>query len=335
MSKAERNKEKVCLVTVTYGDRRKYVLRALESALVEGVDRAIVIDNGSVVPIRSELHECFGEWASVERFERNQGSAVAFKKGIEMAVESGLELVLLLDDDNQLSPGSLEKLVKKRLSLANSHGNDNCAVVGKRFGHLPPLAGEVKHCFLGFHFRDIPKKIARRLAYLSQPHVPQAGGEPLHIAYAPYSSLLFHRTLPERHGLPNEEFILYADDSDFTYRITASGGFLGLVKDAEIIDQDASWNASGAKSSFLKELVDSSAETRVFYTVRNLCYFEEASSRSKTLLRQLNGVLVVLFLTVYCFLRKKPRRWLLLKQALLDARHKRLGLSSDPACALP
>lgn len=323
------------LVTVTYGHRLTYVESALASAFAEGVGHAIVIDNGSVQSVKEILRAKFGTAVTIERLERNVGSAIAFKRGIEKAVAMNAELVLLLDDDNELRRGSLKKLMSARGRLAEMYGNDNCAVVGKRLGHDPPLLGKVKNCFLGFHVRDIPRKVAKRLKVLQKPCSEAQQGNPTRIAYSPYSSLLFHRAVTERHGLPNTQFILYADDSEFTFRITAAGGALGLVEDVEITDQDASWNAIQPTTTFLKELVDSPAETRVYYTVRNLCYFEETSIQAHSFVRGVNEAVVKMILHAYCIARGKRKRWRLLNQALLDAREKRLGLASDPQCALP
>ena len=322
-------------MTVTYGHRLTYLEKALASAFAEGMSHAVVIDNGSIPSVREKLRAKFGTAVTVERFERNVGSAIAFRRGIEAALAMSAELVLLLDDDNELLQGSLRKLISARERLSNTHGNDNCAVVGKRSGHTPPSLGDVSNCFLGFHFRDIPRKVARRVNGLQRPCSETQLGNPKRIAYSPYSSLLFHRAVPQRHGLPNTEFILYADDSEFTFRITAAGGAVCLVEDVEIRDQDASWNAIRPDTSFLKELVDSPAETRVYYTVRNLCYFEDTSLRPHSFVRNVNEAVVKVVLRTYCLLRGKRKRWRLLNQALLDAREKRLGVASDPRCALP
>ena len=54
--------------------------------------------------------------------------------------------------------------------------------------------------------------------------------------------MLAHRSLYQAIGLPLRELVLYADDTEYTRRITAMGGRLRLVTDALIDELELSWN---------------------------------------------------------------------------------------------
>lgn len=329
------SKSRVCLVTVTYGQRVAYVLKALESALADGVRHAVVIDNGSVEPVEEALRKRFGDWVSVERFDSNQGSAPGFKRGMQLAYESGCELILLLDDDNLLSAGCLRKLVDARKDLSRRHGDDNCIVLAHRPGHAPPEKIGEKNGFLGFHLKDVPKKIGKRLGMLSRGRALCVETPVVQVSHAPYSGLLFHRAVVKRHGLPDERFVLYGDDSEFTYRITARGGFIGRVMDAQFAELEHSWNVAPTNHGFIRTLVSAGSEFRAYYSVRNQCYFEEHCLHGNHLVRSANKLAFLVLAFVSCLLFGSRQRWQMLRSAIIEGSSGQLGLAGDKAFRLP
>jgi GT2 family glycosyltransferase len=318
----------VCLVTVTYGQRSVYVLKALESAVAEGVRHAIVIDNGSFEPVGEALRERFGNWVTVERFDRNQGSAPAFKKGIKLACDSGCELVLLLDDDNVLAEGCLRELVDAWKDLSQQHGEDNCMVLGFRPHHRPSEGLGELNGFLGFHIKDVPKKMFRRLIGTRSEASPAEAEHFVQLPYAPYSGLLFQRHVVLRHGLPDERFVLYADDLEFTHRIVSSGGVVMLVERARVEEQEISWNSLNDERSFIERLVRQGADAAVFYSVRNRCFFEAHKRRHSRWARRLNKLCMQGLIGGLCLYHGKTQRWTLICRAINDGEEGRLGVSA-------
>lgn len=319
---------RVCLTTVTYGRRLAYVLKALESALAEDVYHAVVIDNGSAEPVEETLRERFGKWVTVERFDRNQGSAPAFKRGIQLACDSGCDLVLLLDDDNLLSEGCLERLQMSRHELARTYGDDNCMVLAYRSGHLPGESIADTSSYLGFHVRHALRKIAIRLLAPDaavRASLEDGGLKP--IPYAPYSGLLFHQSAIKRHGLPREDFVLYADDTEFTYRVTKDGGRIALDQCASLQELELSWGEKQSILGFFDSFIRQGTDTAIYYNTRNRIFFETHLRPHSKLVRSVNSVIVRAVLACYAVCRKRSRRLKVLNEATADGVSGALGVN--------
>jgi GT2 family glycosyltransferase len=318
---------KVCLVTVTYGHRLRYVLQALESALKEDIHHAVVIDNGSVKPVKEELRRRFGDWLTVERFERNQGSAPAFKRGIQLACDSCCELVLLLDDDNLLSEGCLERLQMSRLKLARTYGDNNCMVLGYRPGHLPGDTITDTSSYLGFDVKRFCKKLLSRLGAPVDAYAARNSVGLEAIPYAPYSGLLFHQSLVSRHRLPREDFVLYADDTEFTYRVTKEGGRIALDRCAKIMEIELSWGQRQSRLGFIDSFICQGTDTAVYYNTRNRIFFESHLREHSKIVRSINAGIVRVLLTCYAVCKNRSKRMKVLNQATADGVSGALGVN--------
>jgi glycosyltransferase involved in cell wall biosynthesis len=314
---------------VTYGQRLEYVLSALESALAEDVHHAVVIDNGSVEPVEGVLRKRFGDWLTLERFDSNQGSAPGFKRGIQLACDFGCELILLLDDDNQLTSGCLKTLILARQDLASRYSNNNCMVLAYRPGHQPYESLGQNNGFLGFHVKEIPQKIVKRLLRWKPHHKPHEL-----LPYAPYSGLLLHREVIQKHGLPDERFVLYGDDLEFTYRVVAGGGAIQLVRGAGLAECETSWNIHEQRKSFIEHLATSSSEAAIFYSIRNRCYFESYRRAHNRAIRKVNKWVMQLMLQGVCWCRANKGRWQLIASAIADGEHGVLGVSPHGSAKL-
>ena len=318
---------KICLVTVTYGRRLAYVIQALESALKEGVHHAVVIDNGSVVPVEEVLRKRFGDWVGVERFDSNRGSAPGFKRGMQLAYKSGCDLIVLLDDDNQLTSGCLKTLMLERKALADRYSDNNCMVLAYRPGHQPAEAIGETNGFLGFDVKDIPRKIGKRIGLGKWVRTYRSSAKLFQLPYAPYSGMLFHRSVVENHGLPDERFVLYADDSEYSYRLTASGGCVAVVPHAHLAECERSWNVATDKKGFINKLASSTIDFRIYYAIRNRCYFEQFCLKARGPAREFNKRMFLLLLRLACAVHSNKQNWQILRQAIDDGENQRLGRS--------
>ena len=119
---------KVCVVTVTYGNRFKYLEKVIDSCLKEGVGKIIVVDNDSHPESRQKLEELEKKEAKLKviYLDENKGSAGGYKIGLKEAYKcKKCEFILCLDDDNMLSSNSLKKLY----GLLTYLGKDRKSVV--------------------------------------------------------------------------------------------------------------------------------------------------------------------------------------------------------------
>lgn len=316
----------ICAIAVTYGERWHLLERSIEAALDAGVDRMIVVDNGCPGAIEPRVSARFPDHdIIVERLADNRGSAPGFGAGLRRALKMEAGLLLLLDDDTLISSDSLVVLKSHWAGLASRLGRDVCAVAGWRRGHHEPTmlkarASPRRGSFLGFHVVDLPGKLLRRFRLPSAGQLPQV----VVLETAPYSGLLLHHSVVERFGTPLEEFVLYGDDIEFTYRLTAAGGEIQLVTSAKLEEIEASWRDEIAATSALAQWLKAEDDLRTYYAFRNQAYFEQ-NFKPWHWLYPVNRLLYLFLLRVLARWWGAQSRYRLLCRALADARAGRLG----------
>lgn len=327
----------ICLVTVTYGRRWHLLRECLAAARQEGVTHAVVVDNGAQEDITTLATREFGEFVQVVRMGRNSGSAGGFKAGLAAARDSGLAFVFMLDDDNRPEPGTIESLRRAHVE-ASARGvpRDLLAMLAFRAGRQAdvsagvPASGMSAHAsaFFGFRLMDLPFKLFRRTP-MGRRWIAQRVAPPsVTVAIAPYSGLFFHRDVLARHGLPDERFVLYADDTEFSYRITQAGGEIHLVRDARLTDMEASWAVGRSFKSTFDALLLGDGDFRAFYSTRNNAYFEHWCASKGNWQRAINRALYLGVLRIRAAMLGRGERFRLLMAAIRDGEAQRLGV--DP-----
>lgn len=328
------------VVTVTYGKRASLLSKALVSAFREGVDRAIVVDNGSEDNILDLLHERFPKQILALPMGRNTGSACGFSEGLKAAYHAGAEFVLLLDDDNVLEPGALEQLKKGWTHHANETPEADLVVLGFRPEHQADVAegfssdriNQNSDSFFGFQLIDIPFKLWRRTPWFRRKQRYSLIADEVPLTVAPYSGMFFHRKLLTKHGFPNPNFVLYVDDTEFSYRVTKSGGKIFLLTKAQMTDLESSWNVRKRFNSSFDTFLNGVGERRVYYGVRNQAYFERYCRTHNILLRSINRFVYLILLTYFAYRYGKQDRLQLIKKAISDGEQGSLG--ENPAYPL-
>ena len=324
------------LVTVTYGQRWDLLRQALASAKSAGIDRAVVVDNGASIDIAQHARETFGEFVDVLRMGRNTGSAGGFKAGIRRALDSGADFILLLDDDNQIQAGCIAALSDAHQIYAQTVPVQSLAVLAYRSDRQAKVAvgmpasgmGKNTAAFLGFNVKDIPFKLFSRTAFGRRWMARRKVAAQIEVAFAPYSGMYFHRSVPEAHGLPDDRFVLYADDTDFSFRLTRAGGKIVLVTDAQLVDLERSWGLQTRFSNTFDALLLGEGDFRAFYSTRNNAYFEKWS-RGDGIVRALNRAIYLLLLRTRAASIGRQQRLQLLLQAIRDGEMGRLGEHPD------
>lgn len=301
------------MVTVSYGARMDFLVRQAEMLAGEAAVREwIVVANGNGALVRAaQLRRV----PRIVELERNGGSAVGFAAGLAAALDdAGNSRVLLLDADNLPGPGVIEGL----LAL----GGEAAAAYRPRLYWAEArgiLARRADSC-LGFHLFDLPGKIWRRMvgAPPMRPRVTMPG--------AGYGGLMVSRTLVQRIGLPDPEFVLYGDDTEWTMRTGAVVLATGLV--VEDMDREE----VGAPGAFsLGRWLDIADDFRLFYGARNEAFIDVFRLRRSRLVHGLNRVAVVGLL--WLFSRGRAGRYTLMREAMAAGEAGRLG--AEPRFQLP
>ena len=323
---------RVTLVTVTYGDRWSLLRQALASAFDEGIARAVVVDNGSHAGIADRCRDAFGERVQVVVHARNLGSAPGFRAGIEAACAASSEFLLLLDDDNRLEPGCVRELLAAHRSATALRPSQPVVVVGFRPENQTEItAGRARqelhrNAFFGFHLKLVPSKLwarARRWLPGQQARpIPELGV----LDFAPYSGMLFRASLIDVIGLPDPSFVLYADDTEFSYRVTRMGGVLLVVTAGRVADIEPSWNTKRLHKFSLDAWLTGGSDLSVFYAARNRACFERHSVEHCGWLRALNRFAFLLALRLRATGIGAMDRYRLFESAVRDGEQRRLGI---------
>ncbi|QWK12256.1 MAG: glycosyltransferase [Aquificota bacterium] len=284
----------VFVVTVTYGNRFHLLKQVIDSALLEGVSKIIVVDNNSAPESRERLkayeEELGNEKIKVLYLDENYGSAGGYKIGLEEAYKDpNCEFIWLLDDDNYPMNGSLKNLLDFWHSLKIENKEEKIALLSYRFKkeqlareamirNKPELILGLKNSFLGFHIKELHRKIyryLRRRFKLKGNIVEKESDKKFGIVpVAPYGGLFIHKNILNKIGYPNEDFYLYADDHEWSYRITRTGGKIYLILDSKIDDLELSWHVSKSAKETAFSIISKGNHYRVYYSVRNRVFFE-------------------------------------------------------------
>lgn len=323
----------ITAVTVTYGSRWHFLKQSIAAAQREGIQRMVVVDNGATEAIAALALSEFGSFVDVVTLPRNTGSAGGFKTGIQRALQLDTEFLLLLDDDNQVQPGCVSALSNAYHEYAHFVHPALLAVLAYRSDRQADAAADVpangmnddRSAFFGFNLRDLPFKIFRRTAWGQRWIAGRSACAQVPVAVAPYSGMYFHRSVPEANGLPDERFLLYADDTEFSFRLTRSGGKIILVTGAQLVDLELSWNVKARYSNTFDALLLGDGDFRAYYSTRNNAYFERWHRDGNRWIRALNRAIYLGVLRVRATMKKRQPRFQLLFDAIRDGEAGRLG----------
>ena len=286
---------KVCVVTVTYGNRFHLLKQVIDAVLKEGVCKVVVVDNNSEPESREKLREyerkLGNQKIKVLYLDDNCGSAGGFKRGLEEAYnDPDCEFIWLLDDDNKPMEGALKALLDFWDSLEEENKEEKVALLSYRFRkeqlakkaiihNKPELVLGLKNSFLGFHVKELHKKIyrylKRSLKLEDNNAVKQESDKKFGIVpVVPYGGLFIHKNLLGKIGYPNENFYLYSDDHEWSYRITKKGGKIYLILNSKVDDIELSWHIPRNSKATAFSIISKGDPFRVYYMVRNRVYFE-------------------------------------------------------------
>ncbi len=206
----------VSAVIVTHN--RPQLLRELLAALrrqTRQPTRVIVVDNASARETQDILAQ-----ASVEvlRSDINLGGAAGFARGLGYALESGAQWIWLMDDDAIPEPTALEQL---QVHLPG----------------LPPNAGVVCSCVM--EFGAVATAHRRRFnAVFGYERAVKSGAytaDVLAIDTASFVGFMVSADAVRAVGLPDSDFFLSYDDTEYSLRLNKAGFGLWLVPTSVIV----------------------------------------------------------------------------------------------------
>ena len=221
---------RLAIVIVSYNTRNDLCacLRSLHATPPDVSHDIVVVDNassdGSVAAVRAA-------WPSVRvlEMERNAGFAAATNAGVR-ASES--ELVLWLNSDTVVPPGSLDQLVRaldrdQEAAVAGPRLVDARGAVELSFGRMISPWNEARQKLLGIGLA--------RGAWPATQWIERRTRRAHHPDWVSGACLLVRRAAGDAAGWLDERFFLYAEDVDFCAAIRAGGGRILFTPAAEIV----------------------------------------------------------------------------------------------------
>lgn len=287
-------------VLVTYKDRWHLLERVISAIKDESQLSLIIVSNGSPYDIKSRL----AAYQNIHLIhsEYNRGSAWAYAEGLKQALQdTSAECIWLLDDDNLPRQNTLEILrkmyVKKIPEIPRSSFMLMALRTSRKYlintANGEPLADNFpnRNDFLGVNiFRQL-KKITGWAKNTSV----SSNMEEVVIPCAPYGGLFFHKSVLDKIGLPDERFFVYADDFEFTYRLTLKKGCIYLITDAKVDDIEETWQHPAKKISRLPNLLTQPGNL-VYYSIRNFVYFQNNNLVNNRFIFYLNRLIYTMYL---------------------------------------
>ncbi len=283
--------EKVCTVVVTY-NRKNLLLECLQALKnqTRPLDAIYLIDNASTdntpkflkengyitkLPpknINDNWEETFFITLSNERkiplhyvrMKNNTGGAGGFYEGLKRAFEKGYDWFWLMDDDTIPGTLALDKLLKKKEELKDLN--------------IGFLCSKVVWIDKNPHIMNIP---AIKPVVNGTPFNLFEDKNVLVVESASFVSLLLNRKTVEKIGLPIKEFFIWADDVEYTLRITKNN-FLGLyVKDSIVIHK--------TKTNYSPNGI---YDWRFYYNVRNWLWIYKLHYKKKYIFELIKNILL-------------------------------------------
>lgn len=198
-------------VVVTY--RRPELLRLNLDQLVKcRVDEIFIVNNGGLKD--QSTTDVMANYCSkyrhvkVHHSEINRGGAGGFSIGLERFIESDFDFAWLMDDDTLPNEEALEFLLQA----------DNFFDAQKN--HLPRpgfYCSKVLWKDSKAHVMNVPHRLAKHVFSVPTGTFP--------VRSCSFVSVLIPKFAVKQVGFPVKEFFIWADDSEYTTRITRSFGY--------------------------------------------------------------------------------------------------------------
>ncbi len=131
----------------------------------------------------------------------------------------------------------------------------------------------------------------------------------------------------QRIGVPLRELVLYADDTEYTRRITEDGGKLYLLTDALIDELELSWNIKAHTRNIYEAFLLGDSDFRAYYSARNQAWFDTHVWVGSRWLLRLNRTVFLALLRLVAHRCNAPQRLRLLERAIRDGESRALGMS--------
>ena len=195
---------KIAAVVVTY-NRKELLKKCIQHILEQSVDSLdiVVIDNGSTDGTEKDIHDIYADNEQVIYIntKENLGGAGGFSFGIKWAAKKGYDYLWIMDDDTIPEKNTLEEFL-----------NADKALNGE-YGFLSSYAKWIDGTACNM---NVP-----RISNNSRVNIDDEFNYSLmQVESASFVSMFVKTEVVKKVGLPIKEFFIWADDVEYTRRIS-------------------------------------------------------------------------------------------------------------------
>lgn len=297
---------KIFALVVTYN--RLNLLKRNIACLreIQSLVRIVVVNNGSTDGTTEWLAGQSGALTVIS--QGNEGGSGGFHKGMEYAYGKGADWVWCMDDDVFPRSGCLEKM------LVYASRADVGIIAPRRLQEGKIFTND----FLAYNLTN--PFASMYVSKLSKKRI----NSPVEIAGTAFEGPLIRREVISRIGLPNRDFFIFCDDTDYCLRTMLAGWKILYVPDA-LMDKHSffcpadSWVVRNKKKKWKR-----------FYQVRNSAYLNHHYGKNAGVryFRSLIGVVGYILTAVLTAAFSDAWQWSdisRLWRAYQDGIHERLG----------
>jgi GT2 family glycosyltransferase len=225
----ENKKETVCAIVVTY-NRKKLLKECLDAILAQThpLDSIIVIDNASTDGTPEFLKEngyLKNKKIDYVRLSENNGGAGGFHEGVKRGYEKGFDWLWLMDDDVRADYECLKIIMNFRDKIK--------VIVPTRISidlKLEEFAA-VKYNLKNPFILD-----SREVSIIDKYKIFDNLPSSVFVEDFSFEGPLIHKSIVEKIGYPKKDFFIFADDTDYSFKIRYGiKEKILLVRDAKII----------------------------------------------------------------------------------------------------
>lgn len=206
----------VISIIVTY-NRKALLMECLDAVLSQSypVSKIVLIDNASTDGTKDELEQkgyLRNAIIDYHLMDSNTGGAGGFHQGMKIAQNFDCDWVWIMDDDTIPTANCLENLIlaNKTIKQIDPDGPISflaSAVYGENheYMNLPGISSKVSPNGYGYWYRYLEYGI-------------------ISISRATFVSVLINKKALEKCGLPDPDFFIWGDDTEYTTRLTTYYG---------------------------------------------------------------------------------------------------------------
>ena len=290
--KIEENLDKILAIVVTY-NRKELLKESIEALLNQTYKNfdILIVDNNSSDGTYNEVVKNY-ENLKYLNTGSNIGGAGGFNLGMKYAIENGYDYAWLMDDDSIAISTALESVVQKSKKLSGD------------FSFISSLVKWTDNNFCWMNkVTFLDDEILKKYNMIDD--------RVLAIMSASFVGCFINLNISKKIGLPIKEFFIYADDVEYTLRLSNEvNGYLDF--DSIIIHK--------MKNNVQSEIqtVDEDRIDRYFYDFRNNVYILLKNKKFKGVIFSLLRYFKYIFKILKCAKTKKLKRiWIITKGTFL------------------